>query len=625
MQKNKALKKTTEERAKELRIKNLVSEIEEDFEKKRRERKPLERQWELNMNFLFGNQYCSIDGRNEIVKDEKSFYWQTRGVFNHIAPIMETRTAKLARVNPVVSVRPKSDDDDDVINASLAEKLISGAFSNCDIESVVKRVTSWSETCGSAFYKVVWDNYGGEEIGVLDGSPVYEGDAKIIAVSPFEIFPDNLSAERIEDLSVIIHAVAMPVTEIYEKYGVQVEGEDLDVLSINGESAFNLKTEKPVVKNSAIVIERYEKASSIFPNGRLVTVAGGHLLYEGELPYIDNKRGDRGFPFIKQDSIEVSGRFFGTSVIERLIPVQRAYNAVKNRKHEFLNRLSMGVMTVEDGSVDVDDLQNDGLCPGKVLVYRQGSAVPEMMKETALPPDFNDEEEKLLAEFVAISGVSDVSSSSENARLSSGSALELLIEQDNTRLTVTAENIRRCYLEIARKILRLYSQFIAGVKAVKYEDTFNKVKVCYADKKTASSDDVYLENENELMYTPAEKREMIFKLYNSGILSDDNGKLRPTTKEKVLSLLGYKDLDYKKGLARLQEEKARNENDKIRKTGLDTEDIDDDGIHIDEHVRYILSEYDELSAAEKERLFAHVKAHREKLSFIEQVSYPDKI
>ena len=43
-------------------------------------------------------------------------------------------------------------------------------------------------------------------------------------------------------------------------------------------------------------------------------------------------------------------------MIERIIPVQRAYNAVKNRKQEFLNRLSMGVITVEDGSVDTDDL-----------------------------------------------------------------------------------------------------------------------------------------------------------------------------------------------------------------------------------------------------------------------------
>jgi hypothetical protein len=33
-------------------------------------------------------------------------------------------------------------------------------------------------------------------------------------------------------------------------------------------------------------------------------------------------------------------------------------------------------MLVEDGSVDVDDLCEEGLAPGKVLVYRQGSNAP---------------------------------------------------------------------------------------------------------------------------------------------------------------------------------------------------------------------------------------------------------
>ena len=85
----------------------------------------------------------------------------------------------------------------------------------------------------------------------------------------------------------------------------------------------------------------------------------------------------------------------------------------------------MGVMTVEDGAVDTDDLSEEGLSPGKVLVYRQGFKAPEMMSENQLPPDFKDEEEKLLNEFVIISGVSDVASSKENATVTSGTALEI--------------------------------------------------------------------------------------------------------------------------------------------------------------------------------------------------------
>jgi hypothetical protein len=71
----------------------------EDFKKRQKERKLLERQWELNMNFLAGNQYYGIDGRGELLSEEKAFYWQNRGVYNHIAPIVESRVARFARVS----------------------------------------------------------------------------------------------------------------------------------------------------------------------------------------------------------------------------------------------------------------------------------------------------------------------------------------------------------------------------------------------------------------------------------------------------------------------------------------------------------------------------------------------
>ena len=140
----------------EQRKKQLVSEITQDFEKRRRDRKSLERQWELNMNFLAGNQYCDLNSRGELENEDKAFYWQNRGVFNHIAPILDTRMAKFSRINADVSVRPKSDDDKDVAGANLAEKLIAHAFKENDFDMVIKKVTAWSETCGTGFYKVLW-------------------------------------------------------------------------------------------------------------------------------------------------------------------------------------------------------------------------------------------------------------------------------------------------------------------------------------------------------------------------------------------------------------------------------------------------------------------------------------
>lgn len=63
-------------------------------------------------------------------------------------------------------------------------------------------------------------------------------------------------------------------------------------------------------------------------------------------------------------------------LVSRLIPLQRAYNAIKNRELEYINRISMGVLCVEDGSADIDELREDGVSGGKVIVYRQGANPP---------------------------------------------------------------------------------------------------------------------------------------------------------------------------------------------------------------------------------------------------------
>lgn len=619
MQKEKKVKPSSrlkKDKQRDLYVEELIADVTADFERRRAERVRLERQWELNMNFLAGNQYCFINGRGEIASEDKKFYWQNKAVFNHVAPIVESRLAKFSRITPTVFVRPKSDDDVDVENANLAEKFMEGVFKRANLEDVIKKGTNWSETCGTAFYKVVWNNDAGSSLGVVDGREVFEGDVEIFAMSPFEIFPDSLYVQDVQDCNSIIHAKAMSVADVKQKYGVTLSGSDIGVFSLSGENgALSMgKTKKDVLSDAVLVIERYEKPCERFPNGRIVTVAGDKLLYVGDLPYVNGGSGSRAFPFVKQISIDVAGEFFGISIIERMIPVQRAFNAVKNRKHEFLNRLSMGVMTVEDGSVDTDDLAEEGLSPGKVLVYRQGSKAPEMMSMTDVPADFNQEEDRLLNEFVIISGVSDVVSSSSNATLSSGTALEILVEQDNERLVFTAESIRRCYLEIAKQTIRLYSQFMGEVKAIKYHDKSGKFKVVYANKKAIGSDDVYLDSENELLSSHRQKKEMILKLYQSGLLNDDNGKIRASTKEKVLTLLGYKDLDYKKGISRLHEEKAQAENPKIRKLGMPIEEIDDDTIHIDEHTRYILSEYESLTENEKTLLCKHVSEHKARLN-----------
>ncbi|MBP5308382.1 MAG: hypothetical protein J6Z34_04520 [Clostridia bacterium] len=270
------------------------------------------------------------------------------------------------------------------------------------------------------------------------------------------------------------------------------------------------------------MIERYEKPCDKFPLGRITAVAGGKVLYIADFPYENGAEGARQYPFVKQISGSLPGSFFGSGVIERLIPVQRAYNAVRNRKQEFMNRISMGVLAVEDGSCDVEALAEDGLQPGKIIVYRQGSEPPKMMAAESLPADFEKEEEKLLDEFVLLGGVNEVSQNYKSVLgVTSAAGLQILLEQDDERLTVPAENIRRAVRETARRIIRMFKQFTFGPRLMRVAGEGGAAEVFYFTASDITSDDVVFETENELSYSPSQRRSNVLEIISSGLLADE--------------------------------------------------------------------------------------------------------
>lgn len=589
---------------------DIIADIKSDFEKRAEARRPFETQWRLNINFYMGNQYCTASPSGDVTDVERDYYWQEREVFNHISSLVETRQAKLNTVRPTLTVRPFSSDDADIKTAKNSTKILSSTCDKLDMDDIIAEGTMWSEICGTSFYYVGWDGAAGLKIS--DG--VYEGDVTVSVVSPFEIYPDSVFAQNMRDCRSVIRARAVPVAEIKRIYGKTVQPEPGEVVNLSqapvggGLTAPSVVTKLSVAEtsDSALLIERYTLPTADKPDGEYAVVANGVLLFYGPLPYMTGADGKRDFPFVKQVSLVSAGCFFGTSVVERSIPIQRAYNAVKNRKHEFLNRLSMGVMAVEDGSVDIDNLEQEGISPGKILVYRQGATPPHMVDCGSVPNGFDQEESRLLNEFTQISGVSEIMRSSNAAStLTSGVALQLLIEQDDTRLSLSAEYVRSAAREIARKILRLYKQFGSDTRLSRIAGENGKVELLRWSASDISSDDVVFETNNELLSTPAMRQNMMFELYKMGLLFDETGKIPTPVKHRFMDALGYGGWDSDVDLSGVQTARAETENAKDKYA---VDEFDDHDIHIDAHIKYLLTECP--SGKKADRLRAHIREHK---------------
>lgn len=586
----------------------VLNDLFADFYSRQDERRKLEKQWELDLEFLAGNQYCEISPRGEVEEEEKYYYWQNRGAFNHIAPIIDSRVAKLTKMKPIMSVKAAGAEESDVKNAKLATALVNSSYQRLSLGDVISKTTGWSESCGTGFYFIGWNPDAGKLLGEVDGKKVFEGDVVVESVSPFEIYPDSLCYENIESCESIIRARAMKTADVERLYGITVAGEDVKVFGVD-----KAATGKSIVHDSVLVLEKYERPTADFPDGRLIVACEKTILYMGELPYVNGVEGRRGFPFVKQNSIDKAGCFFGMSMVERLIPVQKAYNAVKNRKQEFLNRLTMGVVAVEDGSVDTDELAEEGLSPGKIIVYRQGANPPALMGTGTMPTDLNREEDRLLNEFILLSGVSEFSRSTDVAAGTSGVALQLLIEQEDARLNAVTENVRSAIRETAKQMIRLFKQFATSTRLLRTAGEQGKVELYYFNSSDLGSDDVVFDTENELSYTPAQKKSAVYELIDAGLLTDDTGKLSERTKAKLLEILGFGSIDNTLDIESLHINKADEENLSGFKKPIGVDEYDDHELHIAEHTRFLLSAESEgvrNNPETKENALEHLRAHK---------------
>lgn len=637
--------------------------VEQEYKRRMAERKPFELQWRLNLEFVNGNQYLDIDPVTQSIQEIPRLYWyQEREVFNQIATIVETRISRLSRQRPIMKVRPSSNDEHDLSTSKVSSSLLNYSWNDQGMDDIYSDFLTWLEITGSVFLKAVWNVNKGRTIiretfpqtlqdveelrendlpetiqsvrqeteseserlaqlenPGLETDPfnanenvieLREGDIETVVIPPYQIFPNSSYVEKMEDLRSIIHAKAYHVDEIEEMWGIRVEPEESQVMQLEetksglggiGYTVGGWRGGYKQLKDHAILKEYYERPSKRYPNGRFIVVAGHKTLHAGPLPYLVGKDGQVDFPFIQLKSIPDPGNFWGKSIVERCIPVQRRYNALRNRKAEYLNLVTIGQWYEPIGSVDEDTELNNG--PGARIRYRPGVGQPEPVQFPNLPGSFENEIQTLLSEFTAISGISELSRYSEApSGVKSGIALSIANEQDDTRLAMTTTRIATGIVLLGKYWLRLYKQFVQEPRLIRTVGPNREVDTLFWTASDLNSDDVIVENISALSETPAQRRQMVFDLINTGIFTrDEMNPFSQESRQKILELLEYGHWENSMNDERsLQISRARRENASILNIEqVMVQDFDDHELHIQEHNKLRMQpEYDDMLQSE---------------------------
>lgn len=625
----------------------VIGYVEREYTRRLQDQRPWHLDWRLNIAYINDDQYLGLDtSGTDLAERPKAFPWQTRKVHNQIAPIYEVRVSKLTRGRVILKARPTSSEQRDVGAAKVSARVLMGNEHDQGWPDKYSEAVAWMETVGTVVTKETWDPHRGKFLGYLeeqkdpadlpppdDGTPeaaaepvitrrpVREGDVNTIICSPFTIFPDSPWRSDVGECASILEARAYPTETVYDLWQVRVDPEDVTAVGIQQTAvpgqgtSFRFGTAK--LNGHAVVKELWERPTARYPEGRFIVVCNKQLLHIGPLPYRCGPDNQPDLPYTYWRSIRRVGCIWGNSIVKRMRPLQDRYNELRNMKADYLRRVAIGSMMVEEGSVDLDDFEMNFAAPGSVTVLKKGTIrTPEPVNWPSLPASFENELQALNTEFITLSGVSDVSKTGQAPPgVKSGVALSLALEQDDTRMAATVSNIERASIESGKKRLRLYRQFVTAQRMTRVVGRNDEVDTLFWMGSDLTAEDLYVENTSALSESPAQRRQMVFDLLNTGLYNDpETGRLTAEGRARIFEMLQLGNWEDGTDMAAQQAAKQDREIRLLLKgQGVPVADYDDDAIHLARMTRFMLSgDYEEaLAGPDGERIREAFDIHRE--------------
>lgn len=114
-----------------------------------------------------------------------------------------------------------------------------------DFDTKKNTAIQWNELCGNCFWLSWWDKdkgekYATEKVVTVDEEgnerkfeqAFYQGDLEYGLITPYEVFPESIFKEGVEAQRSIILEQVKTKEEIYDLYGIKVEGTTVETFEL---------------------------------------------------------------------------------------------------------------------------------------------------------------------------------------------------------------------------------------------------------------------------------------------------------------------------------------------------------------------------------------------------------
>jgi len=577
--------------------KKLAQWAGEQYRKIKNARTSIERQWYINLAFYFGRQNIAVisaptSSNGFRLHVPKAPPWRVRLVINKVRTIVRREVAKMVAQKPRFTVVPRSTEDDDQTAARVGEAIFDAAYADKKLKTIIRRACWWASITGVGFIKDWWDPSEKDKLGT-------QGDFCYEEIDPFHIFVPDFDVVELEKQPYLIHVT------VKSPEWCKVHYPNLPV-TVNATAASDLLDDafmgmigakSPESSNSVLCLEVWIKPGGHpdFPKGGMFTVLGDRMAQIfREYPY---QHGE--FPFAKIDYIE-TGKFYGTSVVEDIVPIQKEYNRTRSQIIENKNRMAKLQLMAPRGSVDVQKITSE---PGQVILYTPGYNAPSPLPLQNLPAYVLEEVQQLQQDMDDISGQHEISRGQNPSQVTAATALSYLQEQDDTMLSGPIESVESAVEKLGRHTLAYAGQYWSEGRMVRNlgEDMFFDVHI-FKGEDLKNNFDLRVESMSALPTSKAAKQAFIMDLIKLGAV-------QPQDALQVLEIGGIEKV-YESYL--VDQRQAQRENLKLREgTKVSVNDWDNHELHVLTHNKFRKTQqFEYLSDDIKALYHEHVEMHK---------------
>lgn len=495
----------------------IVRWTQEQYTLIRNARTITEQQWYMNLAFFFGRQNVVLS-RNLNTGSANSTrlvtppapYYRARPVINRIRPTIRTELAHLTNNKPNAMVVPASAEDRDMYAAMAGEQIWSNFYTEKKLKAVIRRALWWTLNCGTGFIKNWWD--------------FNLEDVMFKQETPFHILCPDFREEELEGQPFLVHAQTRTPEYVKMHFKTALDGSPVDpdkstAEDIMDESFINLIGTQGLTKQrNILLLEVWIKpgAHPMFPDGAFYTIVGDKIV-QGfqQWPFKHGK-----FPYAKFDHIP-GAKFYGTSLIEDLIPLQKEFNRTRGQIIEAKNRSSKPQLVAPRGSVDASKITTE---PGQVIFYVPGFDPPQPLPLSPLPSYVTQELDRILLDWSDIAGQHEVSKGQVPPGVTAATAISFLQERDESKLTPTFDSLEEGIEKLAQMSLSYVQDYWTEERMIKItgpDGSFDTMAFKGSD--LTGNADIRIEAGSSLPTSKAAKQALIMDLMKMGFIDPNKG------------------------------------------------------------------------------------------------------